>query len=437
MLKTICPVQNFSTSVCRRILFSDQKRLPLSVDCPRFTTVLLITVLLTFSHAVCHAEHLSNQKDCVQIVFSNQAFDENIVFSPYGVETLATMMALGAENKTFDEIREAFSFPENPDEIISRIRPLQQSFMTGETAEAEANRLALANGIWITDTMPLLPTYQELMVKEFKAHLDPCDFSVGHETNADAINAWVNNITSGKMPSITNGFSPETCMVLLNVINFRCDWLSPFDPEKTKEGEFTLFNGEKVLIPMMRQQLRCRFYDDEFRRCILLPYARDDLGMLIILPNDRESWNEINDWTSSAAVKHCQENMVFETVDCMIPKFALNSRIDMKPIFEQLGVQEAFDRKKADFSAISNAGRLSVDQLLQNVGIEVDESGTEAVAASVAVFAPKSPPQSKMEVMTFHADRPFQFAVVDMKNKICLFAGRYAAPGQYPCGENN
>ena len=227
---------------------------------------------------------------------------------------------------------------------------------------------------------------------------------------------------------MTDSFNPETCMVLINLIDFQYDWLSPFDPAKTEKRDFTLVDGKKVVVPLMRQQLRCRYYDDESVQCILLPYDNQDLAMLFVLPKDMNQWDETTNLFSQSTMARYQEEMILETVDCLIPKYEWHGTVDLKPVFEQLGVKSAFDREKADFSGIVDDNHLFVNQVIQNISFEIDESGTQATASTAAIFAPKSATGAATQVMNFHADRPFFFAVIDIKSNIYLFEGRCMNP---------
>ena len=78
-----------------------------------------------------------------------------------------------------------------------------------------------------------------------------------------------------------------------------------------------------------------------------------------------------------------------------------------------------------DFSGTSNVP-LFIDRVVQEAFIEVNETGTEAAAATavvnneLAAFEPTSPPK------IFHADHPFLYLIRDQKTGVVLFLGRVA-----------
>jgi serpin B len=59
--------------------------------------------------------------------------------------------------------------------------------------------------------------------------------------------------------------------------------------------------------------------------------------------------------------------------------------------------------------------------------VAVDEKGTEAAAATVALMELKGIPQKEKE---FVADHPFLFAIADLKTETVLFLGRVANPAK-------
>ena len=91
---------------------------------------------------------------------------------------------------------------------------------------------------------------------------------------------------------------------------------------------------------------------------------------------------------------------------------------------QNLGVGDMFDPTAADLSGISgDAGDLWVDQMVHKTFIRVDRKGTEAAAATgMAMEAGAAAPVERKAVIL---NRPFLFAVMDMKTKTPLFLGVY------------
>jgi serpin B len=87
---------------------------------------------------------------------------------------------------------------------------------------------------------------------------------------------------------------------------------------------------------------------------------------------------------------------------------------------EDLGMKLAFSGA-ADFSGISSAEALTIFEVLQKAQVGVDETGTEAAAATGVMAGLLSKPQS------ITVDRPFLFFIRDDDGAV-LFSGQVVDP---------
>jgi serpin B len=95
-----------------------------------------------------------------------------------------------------------------------------------------------------------------------------------------------------------------------------------------------------------------------------------------------------------------------------------------------LGMALAFDDDRADFSNITTEVPLVVSGVVHEADISVDESGTEAAAATAVgiVEATGLPPDSQPEPVVMDVDHPFFFAIRDFNTTAVVFQGRVADP---------
>jgi serpin B len=97
-----------------------------------------------------------------------------------------------------------------------------------------------------------------------------------------------------------------------------------------------------------------------------------------------------------------------------------------------MGMEDAFDEVKADFSGIrdprSEAG-LYIRDILHKAFIEVNEEGTEAAAATGVVMATRAmaTPEEEKPII-FRADHPFSYMIVHRPSQTILFMGRLSDP---------
>ena len=119
-----------------------------------------------------------------------------------------------------------------------------------------------------------------------------------------------------------------------------------------------------------------------------------------------------------------EENNQKTKVHLEIPKFRIESETNLVSILSRLGMKKMFQQGVADFKGISDISPY-VSNAIQKAFIEVDETGTEAAAATAVLsrwHKVALPPRK------FVADHPFLFFVRDLKTKLLLFQGKVAVP---------
>jgi Serine protease inhibitor len=90
-----------------------------------------------------------------------------------------------------------------------------------------------------------------------------------------------------------------------------------------------------------------------------------------------------------------------------------------------MGMPLAFDPNAADFSGMTTEERLYISAVIHQANIDVDEKGTTAAAATAVVMRAGAAPGSPV---TLKVDRPFLFALRDVKTGAVLFLGRVVEP---------
>ena len=111
-----------------------------------------------------------------------------------------------------------------------------------------------------------------------------------------------------------------------------------------------------------------------------------------------------------------------------MPRFRVESKFSMRDNLKAMGMSDAFDSRKANFSGIDGKDSdLYLNDVLQNAFIDVNEEGAEAAAATVPIV------QTRLVSMplSFSADHPFMFCVRDRNTGSICFLGRVVAPNRW------
>ena len=76
-------------------------------------------------------------------------------------------------------------------------------------------------------------------------------------------------------------------MMLLNAIYFKGTWLKEFSKNSTSTNNFYNFNDESKItkVDMMSIKEYFNYYEDEKMQIIEIPYTKDSMSAIILLPN--------------------------------------------------------------------------------------------------------------------------------------------------------
>uniref|UniRef100_A0A8C7WS24 Serpin B6 n=1 Tax=Oryzias sinensis TaxID=183150 RepID=A0A8C7WS24_9TELE len=124
------------------------------------------------------------------------------------------------------------------------------------------------------------------------------------------------------------------------------------------------------------------------------------------------------EWTSP-------EKMPLADVDVRLPRFKMEEKYDLKKVLSRMGMVDAFDQAKCNFSGISEAKDLYLSDAIHKAFVEVNEKGTEAAAATGMFMCAL---MANLKQKYFTADHPFLFFIRHNSSMNILFAGRFCSP---------
>lgn len=341
--------------------------------------------------------------------------EDNVLISPLSIATALSMAMNGAQGETQREMREALGVGKlTPAQINDASRTMGQLLVNADPKVT----LRIANSIWAKQDAAFKDTFLKTNEDAYGARVERIDFSDGDKAK-ETMNAWVKGATEGKIPSVVDMVTPDHRMFLINAVYFRGLWSEPFRKEATEEAEFTKPDGSKTKVAMMSTTQSVGYHEDKAYRAVSLPYGNKRLELVVILPTGKdEDFRKV--MASGAAVPRAFKS---QEIAIKLPKFRIEASYDLNEPLKKLGMKLAFT-DRADFSALS-AEKLLVSAVKHKTFMEVDESGTEAAAATSVEVAATSAP---MEPKSFVVDRPFYLALRERETGIVLFLGFVGAP---------
>ncbi|MDM8566885.1 serpin family protein [Candidatus Halobeggiatoa sp. HSG11] len=335
--------------------------------------------------------------------------DNNLFFSPYSISTAMAMTYAGANGDTAKQIAQVLHFSS---------QKLHEDFMHLHTQinHQQSNlKLKMANTFYGQQGYNFTTDFKEKLKQFYQTELLEADFANDHKQARQKINALVEKQTTIKELIKPGIFNELTRLVLVNAIYFKGQWQTKFT--KTISAPFWITAKNSIKVPMMKQKGDFSYTSNNYAQIIELPYM-GKVSMIIILP--KQNLDKVEKLLRSR-LKKWLKSLHSQKIKVYIPKFKINANFELSQTLSTMGMKDAFNNE-ADFSGIDGTKKLHLSTVIHQAFIEVNEEGTEASAATGAVFATRG------ITPRFRADHPFIFLIRHNPSNSILFMGRVINP---------
>lgn len=341
----------------------------------------------------------------------------NLFLSPFSISELLQAVYNGAAGETEKELERVLGFERG--RFNSAVQQLDQSIRSRQKGIV----LDLANSLWHYKTLKLNPSFVSTSRDLLQVSIENLDFN--DPQSFLAINNWAADHTHGRIQRmIAHPLSKNTGVIVANAIYFKGDWQYRFEKMFTTNQIFKLDKNRTKQIPMMHESGDFLYRNGDGFQTVELPYAQSSLTMLVLLPDFDSSVDKLllaldaQSWMEKVIGK------LEETPGTLaLPRFKLDSEMDLKSVFQSLGVKLAFDEKRANFARMSSE-HLWIDAMMQKSTAVVNEIGTVAAAVSFAVATRGGGPvRNRPPPFNMVVDRPFIFAIAERTTQSILFIG--------------
>lgn len=346
-----------------------------------------------------------------------------MILSPLSIRTAIAMAYLGSDGNTAREIEKACLFSPSPEYVSKEYG----KFIEEINAKDRQLKLHLLNKSYLQENFVALKDYLSLLKTNFRAEVDYVDFVGAPQLSVDLINNWCAQATENKIKEIltTNDVNAATRMVILNAIYFKADWETPFEANRTHDGDFFTSPQEKIKTKFMMTDNTptLPYFEDEKREVLQIPYKNQEASFVILLPKEGQKLQDLEKIIDGKIVKNIMASLLPTPLEVVLPKFKMEFFSSVVKAMKNLGMKEAFSNV-ANFSKLSKEP-LFVSNILHKAVIEVDEKGTEAAAVTAILMVAES---VRKTPKFFRATRPFLYFIYDHKTESVLFVGRYLRP---------
>lgn len=344
----------------------------------------------------------------------------NVFVSPLSVSLAVGMVMNGARGETRDSMAQTLGFGTLPQAAINASYRDLIALLQGLDDRVQ---FTIANSIWTERTFPVAPSFLSEARSFFDAEARALDFRSGDAVRT--INGWVNDKTSGKIPTILESISGDEILFAVNAIYFKGAWRAQFRPADTRPATFHAQGGRQQTVPFMHRETKTPYYAGPDFQAVDLWYGAGAHTLTVLLPNEGTTADQLAARLTSAEFQEITQRLAIIDVALTFPKLRLEYKRSLQDDLSALGMGIAFSRR-ADLSGISTAADLRITRVDHKTFVEINEEGTEAAAATSVGVGVVSVPQRA----TVNVDRPFLFAIRERLSGTVLFLGRITSiPG--------
>ncbi|CAF4920120.1 unnamed protein product [Rotaria sp. Silwood1] len=345
----------------------------------------------------------------VNLTVSQNNNNQNVFLSPASIALAMAMCAAGAQNETLNQMLHVL----DSSSIEQLAKTAEQIMRIFSIVDNDTQvKLKLVNRLYGQKAYKLQQDYLSLVQSSFKADIKLEDFENDSARVVNTINGWVEEQTNRLIKNLlsTNDVTCDTRLIIVNCIYFKGTWIEQFKEHLTNQNaDFHEANGNygvrfvfTVILPKRGIPL------DEVEQKLA---SKPDLMRQVLSDEDTTR----------------KELLLY------LPRFKMEGRFELNDVLIQLGMINAFDGSKADFTGIvskqDDRSGLYISKVIHKAFVDVNELGSEAAAATAIIMTRCCAFREQEEQpIEFKADRPFLFFIRESRKNIVLFSGKFASP---------
>lgn len=349
--------------------------------------------------------------------FLRDAGSENRVYSPLNLYMALAMLAETTDGESRAQILDLLGTGN-----IEQLRKDVVSLWNSNYSDDNAMTCILANSLWLNEEADVKKETINRLAETYYASSysgDPKE-----ESYTQALRDWLNEQTGGLLKEMVDGVAldPQTLLALASTVYFNARWVDDFSESRTQSDIFFTPTGE-VSCDFMNESNTNTYYWGEKFSAVQKSFHdyHGSSGMSFILPDEGVSPEELlsDAETLDFLFRNSQwENQKHLTINFSVPKFDVQSQIDLSEGLHNLGVTNVFSPTDADFTPITEE-TICVTGATHGARVMIDEEGCTAAAFTLMLNGSGMPPEEEVD---FVCDRPFLF-VITSETGLPLFIG--------------
>lgn len=356
----------------------------------------------------------------------------NLLTSPLSVASSLAMTHAGADGATLAELSGVLRLAGPQREAQESFRHLGHLLREAAPSNGPV-ALNVAQRLFGARATTFDKGFLNLMVMVYRSPLERLDFGKP-VPSAARINAWVASETKGRIRDLISPslISADTRLVLVNALHFKAPWNDPFAPGSARPEPFHVGPGKPVRVPMLSQKTRCGLKDMGGYQVVSIPYAGGRFDYVALVPDAVDGLARMEAGLGSGLWPALRD-LPQREVELHLPKLRLEPPpVRLGAALRSMGLRGAFNEPPGS----ANFGRMVrppepmpwLSEVVHKTFLELDESGTEAAAATGSIMVATSAPAPGAVPKVVRVDRPFLFLVREKVSGVVLFLGRVTRP---------
>lgn len=295
--------------------------------------------------------------------------------------------------------------------------------------ETSTGKTQLASSVWLNENVPYNEETLQVLAEQYLA--STFSAPMGDEKTDKAIGEWINENTGDLLQDAAGNIQtkPETVMLLLTTLYFKDQWRDEFWAKETRQDVFTAADGAQQTVDFMHlTQDRASYCRGENYTVAELRFQGGQT-MRFLLPDEGTTLERLladDTVVGGLMIYDMGVSLPSGKLVWSVPKFDVDSNLELTDALKALGVTDVFDFNKADFSPLIDEEKfdesVAVTQVQHAARVKIDEKGCEAAAFTAVTADAMSAAPEDLPVVEMDLNRPFAFLITGVDG-LPLFLG--------------
>ena len=348
--------------------------------------------------------------------------NKNNVYSPISLYYALALLANVTDGNTKKEILNVLGL--KVDELINRMNNLYKKFNINQ----DNGKLMLNSSLWFNENFNIDDDKTKEIAEVTNSTIRKG--KMGTNTFDKQIHQWINDNTKNLLnDSVENiKIKADGILSLISTIYLKGSWVRNFNKCDTKEDIFKISDKENIKCDFMNNCINDDLLIGEHFKALGM-YINGVAVMTFVLPNEGYTLQDISNDDDliellNGNIKNLKQE--YYRINFSVPKFDITEDENIIEQLQLLGINDALDINKADFSPVTSEKEVFLSDAKQATRLKIDEDGVEGASNTYLGTMCTGICLDMPEEINFKLDRPFMFSVVNSETPI--FVGTIVNP---------